>query len=232
MQIQNQKGKSSEELIQEAKSAEGKLIAIFVPLICAAIQEENPEFKLSQIQNAVVRRCGAAGLPWSREYIRHYWGEFARSYEKTGKYKGVAADFKLDLKNQISKTFNKIPEQKLVEPPKEKYTFVETEEEEDFEKDLHSYGMGKIGDSGKSVREVLGDVNEYCAGLFKALSGKDIPHATENMDLIVDYIKPTREYWKTYMEEADDRERRRTWNWLSAVVEMAEDRLELLKKIK
>jgi hypothetical protein len=227
--IQKQKDKkSSEELIQEAKDADRKLVSIYVPLICQAIQEENPEFTLKEIQRNCVERCQKAELPWSALYIGQHWGEFARAYEKSGKYKGISAERKSSLRKKIFNTFDKIPQPKIIEPPEEKYTPVNDEE---LDKELHSMQLGKFGTTGKSIREIYGDITHYANGLFETLTQKEMPYA-DNVDLIVDYIKPSREYWRSLMLEFDEIKRTRTHNELSFLAELIEDRLQIISEVK
>ena len=60
---------------------------------------------------------------------------------------------------------------------------------------------------------------------------KKIPHAVD-ADMIVDYIKPTREEWKSLMLEADKTQKARVHNWLSFLADVIEDRLEILSQVK
>ncbi len=118
-----------------------------------------------------------------------------------------------------------IPEQKPIQP---KYTPLDDEE---LDKELHSLQMDNFGETGQSLRELYGDITHHSDGLFKTLTQKEMPYA-DNVDLIVDYIKPSREYWKSLMLEFDETKRTRVHNELSFLAELIEDRLELLKQVQ
>jgi putative lipoic acid-binding regulatory protein len=213
-------GKSSEELIEEARSVVIKSAAAYVPLISKAISEENPNFQLMEIHREVFKRCGDI---WKKHTIEQNWGDFARTYEKTGKYKGIAATKKAEQTEQISRVFEKIPEPK----GRKEEEFTPVSEEVDAE--MHELGIGKFGNTGKSLRELKGDILGRSADLFEALTQKHIPY-DDNEDLLVDYIKPTREFRRGLILELDETDRTSVHNWLHYTSVAIEDMLEIIKE--
>jgi len=94
---------------------------------------------------------------------------------------------------------------------------------------LHDLGLGSYGDSHKTVNRIRNEIHEGIRLLFKALcDDKDLPNDGE--DLLVDYIKPTREYRLGLAMEFDEAQRTNMHNKLHQVSEAIEDMIEQLDK--
>lgn len=84
----------------------------------------------------------------------------------------------------------------------------------------------KQGEEGKSPLTKMGDIREACHDLWTALTNKkNMPHPDE--DLIVDHIKPTREYRK-FVYELDENEKTGLHNWLTFTEAAISDMLEII----
>lgn len=221
-QIQDNKNirKSSEELIKEAETIMGKTASVYIPQICAAVQAENPNLNLIQIQENVIYRCRNI---WTKGTIQHSWGEFVRSYQKSGKYSKTSNLKKQEQSNQINQTFAKIPEPKPVE---EQYTIITEEQEDDddeeLEQELQAAGYGEFGDTGKTLKELEGDFYESTSDLFRMLTQKDISDDSDQ-DFLVEYLRPTREFRKGLALELTERKRTIFYNRAHSIIELLED---------
>lgn len=232
--------KTRKQVIEEFRSVLNKTKAVFVRELCEAIRDENPIWEgredlddgaKDDIRQMVYSDCEELGLnkgtvtgylsSWLqydsmiRGSIKGWEKRNAQALEKTKK--------NLELSKQIS--LPNPPEPKQIE---EKYTPLDDEE---HDKELHSLQMDKFGTTGKSIRELYGDITHYANGLFKTMTEKEMPYA-DNEDLIVDYIKPSREYWRSLMLEFDETKRTRTHNELSFLAELIEDRLQIINEVK
>src|SRR6185503_97856 len=228
----------------------------FIPQLCDALRQDwAPELSDEQIRrqlkfqklirSKIVSEWSKEGGHsedniWSDKTIPIWFPNWLRNplQEEVGAKNLVRANEALAKKIAISKMqktalvkfATSLPKTVIIPEPKqpqEKYTPLDDEE---LDKELHSMQMGKFGETGQSLRELYGDITHHSDGLFKVLTQKDMPYA-DNVDLIVDFIKPTREYWKSLMLEFDETKRTRLHNELSFLTELIEDRLEILSHV-
>lgn len=231
--------KTRKQVIEEFRSALNKTKAVFVRELCEAIRDENPDWEgredlnndaKDDIRAMVYSDCEELGL--NQDTVRGYivsWLQYDAKIKNTikgweTKNANAIASMKKNFMKQSDIT---ISEPKIPEP---KETFTKLDDEE-HDKELHSLQMDKFGDTGKSIRELYGDITHYANGLFKVMTEKEMPYA-DNEDLVLDYIKPSREYWRSLMLEFDETKRTRTHNELSFIAELIEDRLQIISEVK
>ena len=206
----------------------GELGYLFIPELCELLKQEHPEYTNIQIQDQVTDDCCDI---WERSSIYVYLPSWVHNQAKVAAAKKAWETKESKKLKACKNVFTELSSVSISEPrlpqPKERFTEVD----EELDKELHGLGLGKFGETNKSIRELYGDITEAAGNLFKAMSQHDIPYSDDE-DLIVDHIKPTREFWRSLMLEFDEVKRTRVHNWLSYIVEMAEDRLEILKQIE
>src|SRR5580765_34370 len=129
-------------------------------------------------------------------------------------------------KNALEKFVTNLPKTVIIPKPKEPEEEQITEE---FEEQMHGIGLGKYGESGKTYFGILQEIHEGANRCFKNLcDGKPMPSIDE--DLLVDYIRPTREYRLGLAMEIDKSERVNLHNLMHNLIEAAEDMITQIAK--
>jgi len=196
-ELQRKKSKRSyEEILDEARSISKKTIAVFIPELCQALKDEDPELSNKEIQDKVLEDC--EGI-WVRTYIQHFWPDWIRNQEflkrahagqkgKQARKSSLAFEQQReDSLKQVIKTFNRIPEPVILpeEPEEEDNPIISTEvvgitepEEKELPTPLELYEHGV-----KSAEK-----------LWTALTNKDKLIASDTIDVLIEHIKPTRQF--------------------------------------
>jgi len=228
--------KEYDQKFEEIKSITSKTKQAYVPILCGIIKKGWPHYTNQEIQDKVIRDCDQK-LGWNRDTVNNYIPSEFRPDSPQLRGAKTKADKKilsLERENapkieQALRYFDKITEIPIKELPAEKPEPEEFEISEEMDAKLADMGMGRFGSQGKTLHGVLGDINLGLARAFKALTeSKYMP--TEDSDLIVDYIKPSREFRKSLAIELDDRRRTTLHNWLHYVTVAAEDMIEQIKE--
>src|SRR5580765_2478708 len=129
-------------------------------------------------------------------------------------------------KNALERFATNLPKTVIIPKPKEPEEEQITEE---FEEQMHGIGLGKYGESGKTYFGILQEIHEGANSCFKNLcDGKPMPSIDE--DLLVDYIRPTREYRLGLAMEIDKSERVNLHNLMHNLIEAAEDMITQIAK--
>ena len=129
-------------------------------------------------------------------------------------------------KSALEKFATNLPKTVIIPKPKEPEEEQITEE---FEEQMHGIGLGKYGESGKTYFGILQEIHEGANRCFKNLcDGKPMPSIDE--DLLVDYIRPTREYRLGLAMEIDKSERVNLHNLMHNLIEAAEDMITQIAK--
>ncbi len=217
--------KSYEQLLAEIKDLFRKSASVYVPELCTALAVEHTDWSNRQIRDKVsldlegywVQGTIDNSLPsWIFPPGRHAGGK--KAYETRNARK-------LEQTHKMLVSLEKIDLPPPPVTPREKPEDEEFEISEEMDAKLSEMGMGRFGSQGKTLSTVLGDINEGLARAFKSLTeARYMP--TEDEDLIVDYIKPTREFRKSLALELDDKPRTYLHNWLHYTIVVAEDMIE------
>jgi hypothetical protein len=222
--------KTYDELLSEVKNLFRKSASVYVPELCQALAVEHTDWSNKEIQNKVY--LDLEGF-WSTHTIRDSLPSWIL---KPGYVAGAKKGWetknanKLKSSSKILETFEKVD---LPPPPATPKTRESEDEEfeeisEDMDAKLTELGMGRFGSQGKTLRSVLGDINHGLAGTFKALTEtKDMP--TETDDLLVDFIRPTREFRKSLALELEHKHRTQLHNWCHYASVVIEDMIEQIK---
>jgi hypothetical protein len=217
--------KSYAELLEEFGNTQKRIAVVYIPQLCDALKEENPEMSFAEIKRKVVDDAVLQG--WNEGHIIRCLPSWL--IEDDPNHKRVKKNWETRHANVLkssSEMFEKIT-RNIPELPQQK----EREPSEEVDQQMHELGIAKFGESDKSIREIKGDITEAAAQLFKALTQKDdMPDESE--DLIVDYIKPTREFRRSLSLELDETSRTTIYNWLHYTSAAIEDMLNIIKESK
>jgi hypothetical protein len=228
MQEQKKKLKKSyDERLHEIKlqmrKTVGELGYLFIPELCELLKEEHSEYTNQQIQQQVTDDCCDI---WETSSIYKYlpsWIHNQKQVEAAKKrWETKNADKLKNLRN-VSKIFDKVdlPEANIQQPDRG----------EELDQEMHELGLAKFGETKKSLRELKGRIYESADYIFKALTDKDSP-PDESDDLMVDYIKPTREFRRSLILELDEGDRTLIYNKLHYASVAIEDMLNIIKETK
>lgn len=221
--------KEYDQKFEEIKSITSKTKQAYVPILCKIIKKGWPHYTNEEIQDKVIRDCDQK-LGWNEDYIYSCIPSDFRPQQAKVRARQKFSQEKIEKENapkieQALKYFDKITEIPIKDPPQPKAEPEEFEISEEMDEKLTEMGMGRFGSQGKTLRAVLGDINEGLAKAFKGLTeARYMP--TENDDLIVDIIKPSREFRKSLALELDDRHRTTLHNWCHYVSVAIEDMIE------
>src|SRR4030095_9191 len=228
MQKQEQKPKKTlDELIQELKSITKKMAVVYVPQIADAVEYEHPDWDIYKKRDFVSKSFVDNG--WNEQYIDRVIREHAPQlnegnvfhHAQITRWKNQKNDEK--LKASID-NFNK--QTKNMEPPEVK----EREPEPMSDEELTDLGVASYGGREKSIFDIKNEIWKGARILFSALCDeKEAPYTAEE-DLLVDYIKPTREYRLTLAYELDKSQRANIHNLLHSVIEASEDMIDQIDK--
>jgi hypothetical protein len=220
--------KSYGELLGELKDLFQKTAAVYVPELCVALAVEHTDWSNREIQDKIY--LDLDGI-WAKSTITE---SFPSWIHKPGKVAGGKKAWETRNARKLAETKKIFVSLEKVDLPPPPATSPAKDDDEEFEiseemdAKLADMGMGRFGSQGKTLHGVLGDINLGLARAFKALTeSKYMP--TEDSDLIVDYIKPSREFRKSLAIELDDRRRTTLHNWLHYVTVVAEDMIEQIK---
>lgn len=163
--------------------------------------------------------------PWLRDVDRQEWTKNSIRKATEVRLEKIRNKYLAKLEDEkrvMDRLVNRLPE-----PVKE--------EEEEPEVTTGGWSTGpskyqKLGEETKSSLTKMGDVRDACRELWTALTDKEhMPHLDE--DLIVNHIKPTREYRK-FIYELDEHEQAGLYNWLVYTDAALHDMLEILEEAK
>lgn len=225
MQQQEQKKKklkkSYAELLEEFMSTKKRIAVVYIPLLCEALKDENPDMKYTDIKDKIVYDAEQQG--WDKQYILRCLPSWL--VEDDPRHKLAVKNWEKRHANQIKESYKKFDlyTKQTPEPPEPKESY----EHEDL--DLEGGRLAIYGEKGKLISQQKGDITYHTARLFEALTEIDhLPHKDE--DLILDYVKPTRQYRKSLILELDEQSRKTVWNALGAVEAVIQDTLDLLEE--
>jgi len=224
MQKQKQKQKAeksyeerSQEIRLELRRAIGKYGFVYIPELCELLKKEGKTN--SEIQEKVTADWSDI---WEASSIYEYLPSWVHDQAQVAKIK----------KGWETRNANKLKASKTVFDEQAKIEIQEPKlpqpEEQEWDENLPSK-FREIGQKGKTVLGQLGAINGGMQELFKALTESEhLPY--DNEDLIVDYIKKTRDFRKNLILELDENDRKRLHNRLNAVEAVVQDTLDLLEK--
>jgi hypothetical protein len=223
--------KTYEERLHEIKlqirKTVGELGYLFIPELCELLKEEHPEFSNKSIQEQVIEDCSDI---WERSSIYVYLPSWVHNQKQVQaakkRWETKNADKVKNLKN-VFKISEKID---LQEPTLPISTTKEDTKDEQFDQTLQELGVAPYGETGKSTMTLTSEISEHAYKLFAALTNNDSP-PDESDDLIVDYIKPSREFRKGLMLEVDKDRRTEIHNALHYASVAIEDMIEIINDI-
>lgn len=255
MQQQQQRKQSTRNYDAVAKKIRKLLSATgqtFIPELCEALAKDwYPQLSKDQIKsNKQVRdeirdkilldwskdlRVLSDNI-WSDQTIIQNFPDWLRnptqqdSTEQTLQLAREARQAKINQKRLISErerqkldqVATNLPDNVIIPEPREQVEPVSDEE-------LTDLGLASYGSSDRTMHSIRNGIHEHARRLFAELcDGKEIPFADE--DLIVDFIKPTREYRSTIAYELDKPQRAHLHNVMVAVSEACQDMIDQIDK--
>jgi hypothetical protein len=129
-------------------------------------------------------------------------------------------------KQKLDQIAEDLPDSVIV-PDREEET---EDEKEQWNQTFQELGVAPYGETGKSTRQLTGAISESAYKLFAALTNNDTP-PTKSSDLLVDYIRPTREFRRGLMLEVDPSRRAAIHNALHYASVAIEDMIEIIREI-
>lgn len=254
-QEQERKKKTTKKYDEVSKKVRKLLSATgqtFVPELCEALKEDwFAEYTHEQIKNVKEARENIRDKiyeDWSSEHgkysedniwldvsINHWFPDWLRNpirqtesaKERQERMREASLLKRISIstaqKQKLEDVATKLPD--TVIPPKPKDQSYEGEE-----LDLEGgQRFTALGEKGKTASHMKGNITYHSARLFEALTEIDhLPYKDE--DLIVEYIKPTRQYRKSLILELDEQSRKTVWNSLGSVEAVIQDMLDLLEE--
>jgi len=212
--------KSYDELLKEIKSLFRKSAAVYVPELCTALAVEHLDWSNEKIKNKVFDDLEGFWSPLTVEDSLPSW---IHDPSKVATSKKGWETRNANKVSSASKILAQLEKVDLPPPPPIR------EESGINDEKLHDLGLGSYGGSDKTIFRVRNDIHEGARLLFKALcDDKNLPD--DGDDLLVDFIKPTREYRLGLAMELDKNQRTNMHNVLHCVIEAAEDMIEQLDK--
>lgn len=170
---------------------------------------------------------------WSDATINHFFPKWLRHpSEKYTMEAAREAKFRKKIliseheKQKIDKIAEELPDSVIVPEEEEE----SEEEKQKFFETAQDLGVAEYGETGKSTRDLTGDISENAYKLFAALTNNKNP-PNERSDLLVDYIRPSREFRRGLMLEVDHRRRVAIHNALHYVSVAVEDMIEIIDEI-
>lgn len=230
----------------------------FIPELCEALTKDwHPKMTQEQIKNDKQLRDEIRDKileDWSYDYnvlkghniwseltIKTYFPDWLRNptqQDSQTEALELAREAKINKKLLISErekqnlldTATNLPSTVIVPEPKEKTTTVEDDDDERWEQSIPSK-YREIGEKGKTVSEQLREIRAAAITLFQRLTEKRYMPAQDD-DIILDFIKPTREFRKGLILELDEHAKAHLYNDLGAVDAAVQDMLEILEQNK
>jgi hypothetical protein len=229
-QIQKSKTKSKKsyaDLLEEFASVKKRIAVAYVPLLCEAMKDENPEMNYMDIKDKVVGDAVEQG--WNEPYIVRClpsWIVEADPKRDMHHLRALkVAESKRNNKNLELKVL-KLAQEPFTEPPQPK----ERESEPVNDEELHDMGMGSYGEGDNTIYGIRRDAHQYGRMFFKTLCDDNEPPVSVDEDLVRDYIKPTREFRLNVAFESNETERASLHNLMHNIIEIAEDMIDQIDK--
>jgi hypothetical protein len=223
-QIQKKKLKKSyAQLLEEAKGIMSKTAAVYIPELCEALKSEQPELSNTEIKQQIELDLEGIWKPttiltslpsWIHDQKKVQASKLG--WERQNTRKVIAAKKIIADLEKIN-----LPEANIKQPDRT----------EEVDQEMHELGIAKFGDSDKSIRELKGRIYQSATDLFEALTDKETP-PDESDDLIVDYIKPTREFRRSLILELDEGDRTLIHNKLHYASVAIEDMIKIISEVK
>ena len=243
----NKSTKKYDKVTKKIKKLLGATAQTFIPELCEALKQDwYPYLTEEQIRNDKKIRDSIRDKileDWSNESMYHsedsIWsnGVILRWVPKWLKNPSekltmeTARDAKIKSKSQISEREKQKLEQIVEELPDS--VIVQEEEpvpDEEFYGTLQELGVAPYGETGKSTRALTGDISEHAYKLFAALTNMSSPPNTSD-NLLVDYIRPSREFRRGLMLEVDSHRRTAIHNALHYASVAIEDMIQIISEI-
>jgi hypothetical protein len=233
MAQQEQKRKSTKQqqeeyykTFDEIRSITSRTKQAYVPILCKRKRAGWQDMSNEDLQNEVVNDCENK-LGWNPNTVYGYIPTEFRASNVNIEARKIKKFQKIERENapkveQALKYFEKITELPIEE-------IEEPEPEPLSDQEYHDLGLATYGTSDKTMHTIRNDIHQHARMLFRSLcDDKEIPYQDE--DLLVDYIKPTREYRLTIAYELDKSQRAHLHNVMHAVIEAAEDMIDQIDK--
>ena len=227
-QLKKKLRKTYAQLLDECESTQDKLAMVYVPQLCEALRDENPNMTNDEIREKVFMDCrnrfGWGGKTGSTIY--HNFPSWV--VEDNPAHKRSVKSWESRNENRIklaAVTAAKLNEIDIPPPPQPK-----EEPDEEFEYKMQEAQVLEYGDTKKSIRELTGAISKSGYDLIEALSNNSRPPSAFS-DFINDYIKKSREFRRGVILEVDENRRAELHNILSMAVEIAEDTIEIIDEV-
>ena len=133
-------------------------------------------------------------------------------------------------KHKLESFVTTLPDTVIVPEPREKSSTAVDDDDERWEHSIPSK-YREIGAKGKTVSEQLREVRAAAITLFQRLTEKQYMPGQDD-DLVLDFIKPTREFRKALVLELDEHTKAHLYNDLGAVDAVVQDMLEIIEQNK
>lgn len=248
----NKPTKKYDKIVKKIRKLVGASAQTFIPQLCKALRQDwypylseedikqNKELRDS-IRNKIFNDWSYESLYhsgyniWSDRTVLNYltdWlrnpiqqettkGALEKAYEVNQQKIAQKCAISEQEKEQIDKVATELPDTVIPEEdPKTGFS----------DELMHDLGVAPYGETGKSIRQLTGGM---CGGLLKSIAylTNNDTRPTTRSDILVDYIKPSREFFRGLMLEIDSKKRAEISNYLYFIIKTAEDRFEIIREI-
>jgi hypothetical protein len=231
-QIQRKKGKKSySQLLEEYRGLLTKSAAVYVPELAYALRAENPQWTNEHIKNTLYNDL--EGINTEKSIMVYLPQEFkdprlVAQGKKARTAQLAQQNWVKQEKERALRLFQKVNIQ-VPEPP-EPYEAPPTEEEEP-DLDIGEPMLESYGDNVESALTLYGNINAPMRDLFRALTKKELP-TSDAIDMILEYLKPSREFRKGIFYEIEHDMRISMYNAMVYTRDALNDTLRLLDEIQ
>jgi hypothetical protein len=209
----------SQEIRLEMRRTIGKFGYIYIPELCELLKEQEPNLTNQEIKDRIESDWGDV---WEISSIRQYFPSSLHDQIRVKQAKKAWETKNARKLNSVKTVFTELDNIVLSPAP--------PEIDEEFDVERHRLGLAEYGNTGKTVFELTGDISEHAYDLFAALTNiKSPPNPSD--DLLVDYIRPSREFRKGLMLEVDESTRTEIHNALHYASVALKDMIEIIREI-
>lgn len=218
--------KEYDRKFEEIKDITSKTKQKYVPELCEILRKADPTLKGKEIGDKVKQDCEDR-LGWNWDTVQQYLPSFAVNEKASQSAKKRYEAQNREKLEKISKIFGNLQSVNIPPPPEPKERSSYSEE---LDEKLTDIGLGSYGEGGKTIFGIRGDIHQGARICFRALcDDKEIPYGADE-DVLVDYIKPTREYRLNIALESSESERADLHNIMHNLILAAEDMITQIDK--
>ena len=226
--IQRKKSKRTfDEIVTEIRTILSKTKAVYIREMCEALRDENPDWENKEIQRKVESTCDEFG--WNQDTVYEYLPGWIHNQTKS---RAQANAWERRHKQELEQAKTKfLSLSKVALKPANisaKSYSIAGDEEPDL--DVGEPMLETYGENTESALTLYANINKPMRELFEALTKRQLPNA-DDVDMILEYLKPSREYRKGIFYEVEQDMRASLYNAMVYTRDALNDTIKLLDDI-